>query len=350
MLVFSISLNAQERLISKAFKEIDENNFENAENKLKEAKTKSGNSPVYLFVMYKFYGVKSNHKFNIDSAHYYLLKTEEALSAINEKQSLEYCKEYQLCPEYVNDLKNTLAKNAYYVYASSNSIESLNEYKNKYFSYPFTNLADEKIDTLLFTQAENQNTIDAFEVYLKKTSLNIFKSIAELKIEELAYNKTTEINTIEAFKDYLAKYPKAHNFTEAQEKLYNIAWAETSKLNKEKFYLEYFINYPNSSFASESKQRYLNNAVLVPFKKSNKKRIYVDKDTMIPIITEEFDSADFFVKDYAVVTKYHHDIILSGIINKKGETLVPLEFDFIQMFDDGNSILKRESKYFFLQY
>lgn len=342
MLVVSISLNAQERLISKALKEIDENDFENAGIKLKEVKSKSGNSPFYLFVMYKFYAIKSNHKYNVDSAHYYLLKTEEALSLFNEKKSLEYCKQYQLCSEYFNEMKNTLAKDAYYVFAKLNSIESLNEYKIKYFSYPFLNLADEKIDTLLYNQAENQNTIDAFEFYLKKTSQNIFKSIAELKIEELAYNKTTEINTVEAFKDYLAKYPKAHNLNETWEKLHNIAWTETSKLNKEKNYLEYFINYPNSYFATESKQKYLKSAVLVPFKKLNENWVYVDKETLIPIITEEFDYADFFIGDYAKVAKNTSKANewLFGIINKKGEIVVPIQYGSIEIYDDGNAILE----------
>jgi hypothetical protein len=344
LLIISGRLSGQERLISKAVEEIQSGNFIKAEEQLESAKKKSSDNPFYLFTKYRFYASLGNAKFNIDSAHVYLLKSEESLKALREDQLQKYCNEHQVCSKSFTELKNNVAEQAYHIYAQSNSVSSLMDYKEKYSAYPFINIADEKIDSILYQNAESENTIKAFEKYLSITTKNIFLNAAKQRIQSLAYEKAIKINSVEAYKDYLKLYALPEQTAELWGKIYEIAWNETLKLNTAKRYLEYHKDYPDSPYSRTALKLYKEKALLVPFLKANGKYIYVDSELMEPVITQEFDEAAFFIGNYAIVKTQSTDALHSGIINKTGEIVVQCNYDRITLYQDL-AILNTGKKY-----
>ena len=181
LLIISGRLSGQERLISKAAEEIQAGNFIKAEEQLEEAKKKSGDSPLYSFTKFRFFESDGHSKFNIDSAYFYLLKTEEIIKSLNDKEIAKYCKESQiLCNGTISNLKINIPLRAFYIYAKSNSIDSLDIYKSKYTSYASIKLADDKIEFLLYQKAKTLNTIQAFESYLSKTKTGFYISEAQV--------------------------------------------------------------------------------------------------------------------------------------------------------------------------
>jgi hypothetical protein len=329
-------VSGQERLISKASEEIEAGNFIKAEEQLENSKKKSSDNPFYLFTKYRFYASLSNVKFNIDSAHAYLLKSEESLKALNEDQLQKYCNEYQVCTTNFTELKNIVAEQAYHIYAKSNSIATLKDYKERYSNYPFIDIADEKIDSILYQNAEFENTITAYQLYLSKSTKNIFLKAAKKRIQIVAYDKATQINSVEAYKDYLKLYARPDQTTEIWNKIYEIAWIETQKLNTSTKYLQYYKDYPDSPYTPEALKLYKEKALLVPFLKANGKFIYVDSELMEPVINREFDGADFFIGNHALVKTQSTDALrwLWGLIDKKGELVVQCTYDWIKLYQD----------------
>jgi hypothetical protein len=329
-------VSGQERLISKASEEIEAGNFIKAQEQLENSKKKSSDNPFYLFTKYRFYASLSNAKFNIDSAHAYLLKSEESLKALNEDQLQKYCNEYQVCTTNFTELKNNVAEQAYHIYAKSNSITALKDYKERYSNYPFIDIADEKIDSILYQNAEFENTITSYQLYLSKSTKNIFLKAAKQRIQILAYEKATQINSVEAYKDYLKLYARPDQTTEIWNKIYEIAWIETQKLNTSTKYLQYHKDYPDSPYAERASKLFNEKAFLVPFLKANGKYIYVDSELMEPVITQEFDEAELFENNYAKVKsmgKY-------GIINKSGELIIPFKYHQLFLVENTKNILR----------
>ena len=336
LILISVAVSGQERLISKASVEIEAGNFIKAEEQLENSKKKSSDNPFYLFTKYRFYASLSNVKFNIDSAHAYLLKSEESLKALNEDQLQKYCNEYQVCTTNFTELKNIVAEQAYHIYAKSNSIATLKDYKERYSNYPFIDIADEKIDSILYQNAEFENTITAYQLYLSKSTKNIFLKAAKKRIQIVAYDKATQINSVEAYKDYLKLYARPDQTTEIWNKIYEIAWIETQKLNTSTKYLQYHKDYPDSPYAERASKLFNEKAFLVPFLKANGKYIYVDSELMEPVITQEFDEAELFENNYAKVKsmgKY-------GIINKSGELIIPFKYHQLFLVENTKNILR----------
>ena len=326
IMLISARLNGQERLISKAVEEIQAGNFSKAEEQLESAKKKSSADPFYLFTKYRFYASLGNAKFNIDSAHAYLLKSEESLKALNEDQLQKYCNEYQVCTTNFNELKNNVAEQAYHIYAKSNSIASLKDYKVRYSTYPFINIADEKIDSIIYQNAESENTIKAFEKYLSITTKNIFLNAAKQRIQSLAYEKATQINSVETYKDYLNLYATPEQTAEIWGKIYKIAWEESLKLNYDTKYLKYVRDYPDSPYTPEALKLYKEKASLIPYLKANGKYIYVDSELLEQVINQEFEEADFFENNEYAKVKMNGKY---GVINRSGKQVIECKYDYL---------------------
>jgi hypothetical protein len=156
----------------------------------------------------------------------------ERLKSINSEESYnQYLTFYK---DGDQDVKNTITslrnKVSFEKASKINSIESYQNFVDKYPDAIERQEALKNRNNLAFLEASSINSIESYQNFIDKYSDADEKQEAVRKRNNLAYDEANSINTIIAYKHFINKYPNAIEVNSAWEKIYKIDFEE-SKIN-----------------------------------------------------------------------------------------------------------------------
>jgi outer membrane protein assembly factor BamD (BamD/ComL family) len=126
---------------------------------------------------------------------------------------------------------------------AENSIESLENFVNKYPESPYTEEAQKIIYDLAFNEAKAENSIEGLEGFMNKYPESHYVEDAQKIIYDMAFNEAKAENTIDAFEDYIAKYSKSGHIEEAKKGIMDLAFESALSKNTDIAYNDFIKEY-----------------------------------------------------------------------------------------------------------
>ena len=215
--------------LTKAFKYLNTGDYANAQKYLLEVIADESENAAANFGMAKFYSLKDNKLYNLDSANVYIKKAARKLPMNPEdKQTKKYLvlgvRDYT-----ITALQQDINQGAYAYADTKSTVESYQFFIDNYTDSGLIFRARSMRDQKAYIRARAQNSPDALDTFIK--TYPKAEQIAEAKelYEKLLYEQTTADKTYQAYKTYLDKHPTG-------------AYIKEAKKNYEDRLLEYYNN------------------------------------------------------------------------------------------------------------
>ena len=202
--------------LTKAFKYLNTGDYGNAQKFLLEVIADEPDNAAANFGMAKFYFLKDNKLYNLDSANVYIKKAAKKLPVNpDDKQGKKYLllgvRDYT-----IKSLQQDINQAAYTVAEHENTVES---YQHFISSYSDSGLIERSINMRnqkAYIRARGKNDPWALDSFAK-TYPNA-EQVTEAKelFEKLLYQQSTADKTFAAYKNYLDHYPNGAYVAEAQ--------------------------------------------------------------------------------------------------------------------------------------
>ena len=229
LLITSFVLQVTASDLNKAFKYLNTGDYPNALRYLQEAAADEPDNVAVNFGLAKFYSLKDNSLYNIDSANIYIKKAaaKTPLSP-DDKQTKKYLalgvRDYT-----IQTLQQDINRAAYAHSTEENTVESLQHFIDNYTDKGLLSQAVNTRNQLAFIRARGKNDPVALDEFMKKYPGAAQAKDAKDLYEKLLYEQTTADKTYLSYKAYLDQYP-------------NGAYAKEAKKNYQDKLLEYYNN------------------------------------------------------------------------------------------------------------
>ena len=240
----------QERLLIKANKNIYEYQLEEALSLIEKYKKKEGpsNATTLLEIKIAYYKSKSIEEIEICESRLAIIS--QTINQFTDEIPKFYIK-IGLDPDSLSLFSAKLNTEISKHYLSSNNIEQLNYFINK---YPYS---QEKLpavmlrDSIIYFQIEKSPDINVIEQFIQKyPNSHLLNSALEL-VETLYYNEAIKENTISSLNKFIKKFPDTNKKQKINQLLEDLEWNEALKKNSITSYQYFLINYPYSIKKSE---------------------------------------------------------------------------------------------------
>ncbi|MDB5284884.1 MAG: hypothetical protein JWO06_3959 [Bacteroidota bacterium] len=223
--LFIASANSFAGDIEKAFKYLNTGDYPNAKKYLVEAITDEPDNAAANFGMAKFYFLKDNKLYNVDSANIYIKRAAKKMPLDPEdKQSKKYLK-VGVRDYTIQALQQEISQAAYFIVEKLNTVESYQFFLDNYTDPGLINRSKAMRNQLAYIRARAANDPVALDEFLKKYPGSDQEADAKQLYEKLLYEHTTADKSAISYKNYLDKYPNGPYAKEAKksydEKLLN---------------------------------------------------------------------------------------------------------------------------------
>lgn len=129
-----------------------------------------------------------------------------------------------------------------------NTIESYQEFIDKYPQSEYSDAAELKLIELEFYKAEEISTVQSYNYFLIKYKYNSFTEKAKNNLIYLEYQNAKMANSISAYEKFLQNYPQSTFSNYIYEKIEPLLWKEAEKTNTIESYNSFLSKYPNSQY------------------------------------------------------------------------------------------------------
>jgi hypothetical protein len=193
----------------------------------------------------KIFKAKDFKRYNLDSAFLFAQRA-FVKTPLNpdDKESKKYL-EFGVRDFTVQELYNTIQKEAFDNANKTNTIEAYNHFIATYKDKAFVKQSTEKRNTLAFDAAKKVNTAEAIKVFMTDYPESIETAKASLLYEELLYKSVTADGKTESYKKYMEQYPKGTYYNEAKTNFEQRGFETILKENKLDAYVRFEKSYPN---------------------------------------------------------------------------------------------------------
>lgn len=262
--------------LNKAFKYLNTGDYVNAQKYLLEVIADEPENPAATFGMAKFYFLRDNKLFNLDSANLYIKKAIKKVPLNpDDKQTKKYLtlgvRDYT-----IKTLQQEINQAAYTVADAQHSVESYQHFLDLYTDSGLINKAVNLRNQLAYVRAMGKNDPLALDTFIKTYPDAEQVPEAKTLYQKLLYEQTTADKTYQSYKKYLDLYPTGDYIKEA-------------KKNYDDKLLEYY----NNKHDLEGYKEFVNNYKNHPAFSSIQDSIYV-----IATMDKNIDAYRNFIKNY----------------------------------------------------
>jgi hypothetical protein len=213
--------------IDKAFKYLNTGDYANAQKYLREALNDDRENVAVNFGLARFYFLKDNKLYNVDSANAYIKKAvAKTPLKPDDKQTKKYLtlgvRDYT-----IQTLQQEINQAAYALAETTNSTESYQYFIDHFTDKGLLSRAVSARNQIAFIHARAASDVASVAEFMKKYPEAEEMKEAKQLYEKLLYEKTTSDKTFQSYKNYLDTYP-------------NGAYAAEAKKNYEEKLLEYY--------------------------------------------------------------------------------------------------------------
>lgn len=230
--------------IDKAFKYLNTGDYPNAFKYLMEVVKEEPQNVAANYGMARYYSLRDNAAYNVDSANVYILKAAAKLPLNPEdKQSKKYLtlgvRDYT-----VQTLQRDINVAAYNRSEEENSVESYQLFIDNYTDKGLLDKAENMRNQLAFISARAKNDPVALEDFIKRyPNAREIKDAKEI-YEKLVYEKTTADQSYLSYKKYLDSYPTGAYLKEARRLYEEKILEHYNQKHDLASYNEFLKNYP----------------------------------------------------------------------------------------------------------
>ena len=249
VLLVSMYLPACASDLTKAFKYLNTGDYPNAQKFLLEVIADEPDNAAANFGMAKFYFLKDNKLYNLDSANTYIIKAAKKLP-INpdDKQGKKYLvlgvRDYT-----IKSLQQDINQAAYAVAEHENTVESYQHFISSYSDSGLIDRSTGMRNQKAYIRARGKNDPWALDSFVKTYPDAVEVKEAKELFEKLLYQQTTADKTYTAYKNYLDHYP-------------NGAYAAEARKNYETTLLQYYNNKHDLEGYKEFERLYKNHPAI----------------------------------------------------------------------------------------
>lgn len=371
-------INAQYRQLRLANEELEKINFDKTKilEKIKKYEKDSGLNPESKYIRSKYLMKISEDLISVDSAYIYFSEAFNGLEYYEQKMQDELCKEISFCISNRDTETQNIDLFIFNKYVSSNSIDIIESYINKYPKISYKDKAVIVRDSLEFDKIKLLNDESLLKkLLIKRPNSVYFKEVEEL-MYRVAFDKIKSSNSLEKYEEYVKTYPNSSMINEAIDFISTKYWEIIDPKNNKDLYLKYISDYPKSKFIATAKIKveeidwknsqdkdvlsayedfvanYPNSSkielanqkikefkeLVLPYLKVSKKYQLFNIGTLKFIGENEYDSMSVVNKGFFIVSKYKK----YGVIDLLGNKIIPCTYDCIQQ--SGNFFIVKLGK------
>lgn len=220
LILSCLTATGQTGLVKRALKQISDDEFLKALVTLEKVEEKDSLYSGLYFAKSRLHFDPSYEKFDIDSAHVFLLQAQHLLDSLEEKDQTRLSK----------------------IGAGFSDIEILMN----------------SIDSAAFKRAKTINTEDSYLFFLA----NYPQTSYQLEVVELrntrAFEGALKVNTYQAYLNFMNKYPEAKQFNEAEKRYERLYFEKSTADGKLASFKKFLVDHPTTPYRNELEQRIYN--------------------------------------------------------------------------------------------
>jgi outer membrane protein assembly factor BamD (BamD/ComL family) len=213
-----------------------------------------------------------------------------------------------------------------------------NSFQNYIETYPNSNFVGEvrnKIERLDYEKTKSSDNLNDFTTFTRTYPNSQFeKELLEI-YERPFYDEAVKKRDLKLLNNFKLQYPKSKYLFDVNELICEIAFQDVRKVNTRNAYREFVRLFPNSKFEEEAQKKIVELFPILPKLLGNGKYKYIDKYTGEDIFGIEFDKAELFKNNQAIVVQNSR----YGVIDEFGKMTVPCDFDNIRLCENPNFYL-----------
>ena len=364
LFLFSTTVFSQKKEITSIAKEIQGENYQEAQKLLDLYKTTNGSDAAYLFFLVKNKTAQPILKGDVKTCITQLQESEKTYNSLNEKDRAHYCKKLSFCQNsYVNSIKD--ASKLYWNFLKQErELDEINQFLNDFPNLDFQSEVILLRDELVYSKIQNSSKEEDFRNFISYYPASIFSNKAQQKIEELAFGRAQTKNTREEYAYFIQLYPNSLLVTKAEEKILGIEWSGIKESNDIAQIKKFNSDHANSAYGEESRkliasyewqilstsegisaiEEWAQANINYPEAALANERVLQLKDVVLPYLTKNRTYKFFYVLSKKIDESNEYDKVsrldnndffvmknnLLGIVNNKGKEIVKTEFSNIQ--------------------
>ena len=232
--------------IEKAFKYLNTGDYANAQKYLREAIADEPDNAAANYGLAKFYFLKDNKLYNVDSANIYIKRAAKKIPlSPDDKQTKKFLnvgvRDYTM-----QALLQEINQAAYDIAEKQNSVESFQAFIDNYAADAgLKGRAVSVRNQLAFIRARGKNDPWALDTFIKKYPGSDQQAEAKETFEKLLYEQTTADKSYTSYKAYFEQYPNGLYVKEAKKNYEDKLLEYYNKKHDLGSYLEFEKNYKN---------------------------------------------------------------------------------------------------------
>jgi len=380
--MLSATIFSQKKEISNIAKEIQEENYQEAQKLLDLYKSTSGSDAAYLFFLVKNKTSQPILKGEVKTCITQLQTSEITYNSLNEKDRAHYCKKLSFCQDsYANCIKD--ATKLYWSFLKQErELDEINQFLNDFPNLDFQSEVILLRDELVYSKIQNSSNEEDFRNFISYYPTSIFSNKAQQKIEELAFDRAQSKNTVEDYTSFIQLYPTSELIPKAEEKILGIEWNSVKESKDIAKIKKFNSEHENSVYSGESRkiiasyewqilstsedisaiEEWAQANINYPEAALANERVLQLKDIVLPYLTKNRTFKFFYIlskkidgnNEYDKVSRMdNNDFVVTknnllGIVNSKGKEIVKTEYSNIQK-TGSNYLVFGNKKYHILK-
>jgi hypothetical protein len=202
--------------VEKAFKYLNTGDYANAKKYLDEAINDEKANVAANYGMAKFYSLRDNKLYNLDSANLYIKRAAAKLPLNPDDKQTKKFLTFGVRDYTVQALQQDINQSAYAVAEKENTVESYQYFIDNYTDKGLLNRSTEMRNQLAYIRARAKNDPKVLDDFIKKyPDADQVKEAKEL-YEKLLYEQTTADKSYQSYKAYLDQYPNGAYINDAK--------------------------------------------------------------------------------------------------------------------------------------
>ena len=239
----------QSGLVKRALKQLSDQDFSKVESTLLKIEEKDSLYSGLYYAKSKLYFDENYERFNIDSAHTFLLKGQQLLGIVEEKDNIKLAKAGASMTAF-EKLKISIDSAAFERSKALNTEEAYLFFLKNYSSARHEHEAIELRNTKAFEAAVKINTYQAYRTFMDKYPKSVQYGEAKERYERLYFEKSTSDGRLASFQKFLNTHPSTPYRNELEFRIYQVITADHRPASYNRFRQQY----PESNYVQSAER------------------------------------------------------------------------------------------------
>lgn len=292
------------------------------------------NEGIASFGLSILYSRQKNQFYNQDSAKFYIDRSIKSFNSTGAKVKLKYV-EFNWTSRGLDSVVNIISDLFYDEIVNSSDLNHLDRFLHEHNTHNRYPDIKEKRDSIAFFEAVAINSTSSYLYFLKNYPETNYAELAVENFYSAEFSEYTNENSLQNYIDFINDFPESPMVSNAEDHIYEILTKDYSLDN----YLKFLERFPNNRNANTAWENFYQ--LYVSDYNIDKIQEFVSaysNATNLESVKSELDLYSAYFFPVKVENKY-------GIINYQGELIAPFEFQLVNAFVDGISIVVRNGKY-----